>query len=151
MKTFKRFAAAIMIGIMAVSFTACNDDKNDSKSTMTTETVTAESVFDKALENIKNTSSYTATTKVDGTLTGGGVDSNVLVESNIDFIADRFLYNMIRSIVGTLLLIERNSLAPETLKEILDSRDKTKAGSTISPIGLTLVEVIYNNIDGESK
>ena len=39
----------------------------------------------------------------------------------IDFIADRFLYNMIRSIVGTLLLIERNSLAPETLKEILDS------------------------------
>ncbi len=69
----------------------------------------------------------------------------------IDFIADRFLYNMIRSIVGTLLLIERNSLAPETLKEILDSRDKTKAGSTISPDGLTLIEVIYNDINGESK
>ena len=69
----------------------------------------------------------------------------------IDFIADRFLYNMIRSIVGTLLLIERNSLAPETLKEILDSRDKTKAGSTISPEGLTLIEVIYNDINGESK
>ena len=69
----------------------------------------------------------------------------------IDFIADRFLYNMIRSIVGTLLLIERNSLAPETLKEILDSRDKTKAGSTISPEGVTLIEVIYNDINGESK
>lgn len=70
----------------------------------------------------------------------------------IDFIADRFLYNMIRSIVGTLLLIERNSLAPETLKDILDSRDKTKAGSTISPEGLALVKVIYNNndINGES-
>lgn len=70
----------------------------------------------------------------------------------IDFIADRFLYNMIRSIVGTLLLIERNSLAPETLKDILDSRDKTKAGSTISPEGLVLVKVIYNNndINGES-
>ncbi len=70
----------------------------------------------------------------------------------IDFIADRFLYNMIRSIVGTLLLIERNSLAPETLKDILDSRDKTKAGSTISPEGLALVRVIYNNndINGES-
>ena len=69
----------------------------------------------------------------------------------IDFIADRFLYNMIRSIVGTLLLIERKSLAPETLKDILESRDKTKAGSTISPEGLTLIEVIYNNIiNGES-
>ena len=69
----------------------------------------------------------------------------------IDFIADRFLYNMIRLIVGTLLVIERNSLAPETLKEILEARDITKAGSTISPEGLTLVEVIYNNINGESK
>ena len=69
----------------------------------------------------------------------------------IDFTADRFLYNMIRLIVGTLLVIERNSLAPETLKEILEARDITKAGSTISPEGLTLVEVIYNNINGESK
>lgn len=69
----------------------------------------------------------------------------------IDFIADRFLYNMIRLIVGTLLMMERNSLAPETLKEILEARDITKAGSTISPEGLTLVEVIYNNINGESK
>ena len=69
----------------------------------------------------------------------------------IDFTADRFLYNMIRLLVGTLLMIERNSLAPETLKEILEARDITKAGSTISPDGLTLVEVIYNNINGESK
>ena len=69
----------------------------------------------------------------------------------IDFVADRFLYNMIRLIVGTLLMIERKSYAPETLKEILEAKDITKAGSTISPEGLTLVEVIYNNINGESK
>ena len=69
----------------------------------------------------------------------------------IDFIADRFLYNMIRSIVGTLLMMERKSLAPETLRDILESRDKTKAGSTISPEGLTLIKVIYNDINGESK
>ena len=69
----------------------------------------------------------------------------------IDFIADRFLYNMIRLIVGTLLEIEKNSLSPEVMKEILEAKDITKAGSTISPEGLTLVEVIYNNINGESK
>ena len=67
----------------------------------------------------------------------------------IDFIADRFLYNMIRLIVGTLLWMERNSFNPEVMKEILDSKDITKAGSTISPEGLTLIEVIYNNINGE--
>ncbi len=68
----------------------------------------------------------------------------------IDFVADRFLYNMVRSIVGTLLLIQRKSLAPETLKDILEARDNKKAGPTVSPEGLTLMEVIYNNIDGES-
>ncbi|MBQ9246166.1 tRNA pseudouridine(38-40) synthase TruA [bacterium] len=67
----------------------------------------------------------------------------------IDFIADRFLYNMIRSIVGTLLMIERKSLAPETLRDILELKDKTKAGSTISPEGLALIKVIYNDINGE--
>ncbi len=61
----------------------------------------------------------------------------------IDLIADRFLYNMVRSIVGTLLMIQKNSLAPEALKEILESKDRSKAGPTISPHGLTLMKVIY--------
>lgn len=84
-------------------------------------------------------------------VTGGIKESSSGDFVFIDFIADRFLYNMIRLIVGTLLEIERNSLSPMRMKEILDAKDITKAGSTISPIGLTLVEVIYNNIDGESK
>lgn len=67
----------------------------------------------------------------------------------IDFTADRFLYNMIRAITGTLLMIERNNLPADTMQEILKSRDRTKAGSVISPEGLTLIEVIYNDINGE--
>ncbi|MDD3237213.1 MAG: tRNA pseudouridine(38-40) synthase TruA [Candidatus Gastranaerophilales bacterium] len=66
-------------------------------------------------------------------------------EIYIDLIANRFLYNMVRSIVGTLLMIERNSLAPSALKEILNSKDRNQAGPTISPNGLTLMKVIYNN------
>ncbi len=61
----------------------------------------------------------------------------------IDIVANRFLYNMVRSIVGTLLLIERKSLAPETLKEILEAKDRSKAGPTASPCGLTLMKVFY--------
>lgn len=63
----------------------------------------------------------------------------------IDIIANRFLYSMVRSIVGTLLMIEKKSLAPETLKEILEAKDRSKAGPTISPTGLTLMKVIYND------
>jgi tRNA pseudouridine38-40 synthase len=56
---------------------------------------------------------------------------------------NRFLYNMVRIIVGTLLLIEKNNLPPEIMKEILDGKDRRKAGKTFSPYGLTLIKVDY--------
>jgi len=61
----------------------------------------------------------------------------------IDLVADRFLYNMVRIIVGTLLMIEENSLSPSVMKQILESKDRNKAGKTISPDGLYLMKVNY--------
>lgn len=63
----------------------------------------------------------------------------------LDFVADRFLYNMIRNIVGTLLKIERNSLSPSIIKEILESKDRQQSGEKVSPDGLTLMKVNYTN------
>lgn len=60
--------------------------------------------------------------------------------------ANRFLYNMVRTIVGTLLMIEHKNeqgFKPEFMKEVLEAKDRTKAGPTISPDGLTLIEVGY--------
>lgn len=61
----------------------------------------------------------------------------------IDIIGNRFLYNMVRTIVGTLLEIEGHNLPPEHMKNVLDAKDRTKAGQTVSPYGLTLLEVQY--------
>lgn len=61
----------------------------------------------------------------------------------IDISGNRFLYNMVRTIVGTLLLIEKNNLPPETMKNILEGKDRTKAGKTVNPHGLTLMKVEY--------
>jgi tRNA pseudouridine38-40 synthase len=61
----------------------------------------------------------------------------------LDVVGNRFLYNMIRIIVGTLLLIEKDNLKPEMMKEILELRDRTKAGQTVNPNGLTLMKVEY--------
>lgn len=61
----------------------------------------------------------------------------------IDIVGNRFLYNMVRIIVGSLLMIEKNHLPPEFMKEILESKDRTKAGKTVSPHGLTLLQVEY--------
>lgn len=61
----------------------------------------------------------------------------------IDIVGNRFLYNMVRAIVGTLLLIEKNDLAPETMKMVLEAKDRSKAGKTVNPYGLTLMKVEY--------
>ncbi len=61
----------------------------------------------------------------------------------VDIKANRFLYGMVRTIVGTLLMIEKDNLSPETLKIILESKDRKKAGPMVDPNGLTLINVKY--------
>jgi len=61
----------------------------------------------------------------------------------IDIEGNRFLYNMVRTIVGTLLEIEGHNLEPEHMLKVLESKDRSKAGRTVSPYGLTLTEVSY--------
>ncbi len=56
---------------------------------------------------------------------------------------NRFLYNMVRTIVGTLLEIEGHKLPTEHMKDVLEARDRRKAGQTVSPYGLTLMKVEY--------
>ena len=56
---------------------------------------------------------------------------------------NRFLYNMVRTIVGTLLEIEGHKLPVEHMKEVLEVHDRRKAGQTVSPYGLTLMKVTY--------
>lgn len=56
---------------------------------------------------------------------------------------NRFLYNMVRTIVGTLLEMEGHKLPTEHMKMVLEARDRRKAGQTVSPYGLTLVKVEY--------
>ena len=62
---------------------------------------------------------------------------------SIEIEADGFLYNMVRSIVGTLLLVGRGGLEDGQLKSILLSKDRKKAGPTAPGKGLALVEVKY--------
>ncbi len=61
----------------------------------------------------------------------------------VDIVGNRFLYNMVRTIIGTLLQIEGHNLEPEHMKIVLESKDRTKAGRTVSPYGLTLMNVEY--------
>jgi tRNA pseudouridine38-40 synthase len=54
-----------------------------------------------------------------------------------------FLYNMVRTVVGTLLWVGIGKLTPDDVSAILASRDRRRAGPVVPPQGLTLVEVRY--------
>lgn len=58
-----------------------------------------------------------------------------------------FLYNMVRIIMGTLIMIGEGKRNPIQMKEIIDSKDRTKAGKTVAPIGLTMLKVEYKEKD----
>ncbi|MCL2405780.1 MAG: tRNA pseudouridine(38-40) synthase TruA [Defluviitaleaceae bacterium] len=54
-----------------------------------------------------------------------------------------FLYNMVRIIAGTVLYVGLGKILPQDIPMIISSCDRTKAGKTMPPEGLTLVEVGY--------
>ncbi|MBN2002516.1 MAG: tRNA pseudouridine(38-40) synthase TruA [Anaerolineae bacterium] len=60
-----------------------------------------------------------------------------------DIVANAFLHRMVRMIVGTLLRVGSEALSPGEFSDILDSRDRRRAGPAIAARGLCLRRVIY--------
>ena len=54
-----------------------------------------------------------------------------------------FLYNMVRIIVGSLLKVGMGMIEPSEIKNILEAKDRTRAGHKAAACGLTLVEIEY--------
>lgn len=73
---------------------------------------------------------------------------DISVNNEGDFIVIRvtgngFLYNMVRIIAGTLIYTGNGKINPCNMSDIIKSGDRTKAGKTAGPSGLTLVKIIY--------
>ena len=64
-----------------------------------------------------------------------------LVELRIE--ATAFLKHMVRNIVGTLVEVGHGKRTPQAIAELLESRDRARAGPTAPPHGLVLDEVFY--------
>jgi tRNA pseudouridine38-40 synthase len=58
--------------------------------------------------------------------------------------ADGFLYNMVRTIAGTLILVGKGARTPESMVDLLASRDRRRAGPNAPACGLYLQRVLYN-------
>lgn len=81
------------------------------------------------------------TTEIEGVKSGAFAP----VKVEITVTGNGFLYNMVRIIAGTLVYVGMGKLTPEDVEEIILSKDRTKAGKTLPPEGLTLVSVEYND------
>ena len=57
--------------------------------------------------------------------------------------ADRFLRNMVRAIVGTLMKVGKKEIKPEEIKFIIESRDRSNAGESVPACGLFLTNIEY--------
>ncbi len=58
-------------------------------------------------------------------------------------VADRFLRNMVRAIVGTLLEVGFKKRSLADLKSIIESKDRSEAGASAPAHGLYLTRVLY--------
>jgi tRNA pseudouridine38-40 synthase len=57
--------------------------------------------------------------------------------------ADRFLRNMVRAVVGTLIDVGEGKTTLEEFKQIIESENRCNAGPSAPPQGLFLTEVTY--------
>lgn len=62
----------------------------------------------------------------------------------IELTGNGFLYNMVRIISGTLLDVGLGKIRAEEIPEIIESKDRQRAGKTLPAHGLYLVEVKYD-------
>jgi len=57
--------------------------------------------------------------------------------------ADRFLRNMVRAIVGTMINIGLEKITLHDLKTIIESKDRSQAGFSVPALGLYLTKIEY--------
>ena len=59
--------------------------------------------------------------------------------------ADRFLRNMVRAIVGTLMEVGRGTLTIDGFRQVIEQKDRCVAGDSVPARGLFLEEVKYKD------
>lgn len=75
--------------------------------------------------------------RLDAVMQKGGV--------RLEFEADGYLYKMVRTIVGTLLMAAAGDIPLAAIEKIFAAKDRKLAGPAVPPHGLFLVHINYGN------
>ena len=82
-------------------------------------------------------------------LPGGYAASGEGREVHVVISGSGFLYNMVRIVAGTLLEIGMGKMPPSRIDEVLATKDRRLAGTTLPPNGLCLEWIRYGQGDEE--
>lgn len=63
---------------------------------------------------------------------------------HFEITADRFLRNMVRAVVGTLIDVGRGRLSADDFRDIIERRDRCAAGDSMPANALFLVNIVYD-------
>jgi len=85
---------------------------------------------------IRQIDSIDVKNRISDKIEGGGI-------IEIDIVAKSFLHHMVRNITGSLVNIGLQKWSPEKMKEILQAKDRSKAGPTAPAWGLFFMKVEY--------
>jgi tRNA pseudouridine38-40 synthase len=70
-----------------------------------------------------------------------GYDDAADAEVWIEVIGNGFLYNMVRIIAGSLVMVGAGKRKPEWIREVIAAQSRPAAGPTAPPQGLVLVSI----------
>jgi tRNA pseudouridine38-40 synthase len=64
-------------------------------------------------------------------------------ELRFNITANRFLRNMVRAVVGTMLEIGLGKRTPDDMRQVIEAQDRHAAGTSVPPQGLYLTNIVY--------
>ena len=70
-------------------------------------------------------------------------DIDVLCNLVFEIEANRFLRNMVRAIVGTMIDVGKEKISIEDFIKIIESKKRSNAGASVPGKGLFLTKVVY--------
>lgn len=65
-------------------------------------------------------------------------------EIHFSLTANAFLHHMVRNLVGTLVYVGKGKHPPQWVREVLESKDRSRAAPTFAAEGLYLEKVVYD-------
>jgi tRNA pseudouridine38-40 synthase len=69
----------------------------------------------------------------------------------IEVRGEAFLYNMVRIIAGTILEAGMGRIPADSVGDIIESRERKRAGRTLPACGLTLEEVLFDEANARLR